>query len=59
MAARNIFFWMHLVEFESSFVAFVRNSEKTDAMNRTGGGAEFGKMKTKLVPGKIEQAKKR
>jgi hypothetical protein len=57
VAAGDVFFGVNGVEFVGCFV-FVRNGEKTDTMDRTCSSAEFGIMKTKLIPGEIDKVKK-
>ena len=54
-AAGNIFFGMNHVEFVGGFVALVGNGKETDAMNGTGGRAQFGKMQAKFVPGEVHE----
>ena len=55
MAAGNIFFGVNGVDFVFDFVAFGRDGEKTNAVDRACGWSESGNKDAKFVPGEINQ----
>jgi hypothetical protein len=55
VAAGDVFFGVNRVDFVFDFVAFRRDGEETDTVNRAYGWSQLRNKDAKFIPGKIDE----